>query len=56
MDIVLEAKSGERRIRLKAGHGCVVPRGTWHRAVVRKPGQVMFITPGKGPQHRPVSR
>ena len=55
LDIVLETRSGERRTRLKSGQSFVVPRGTWHRAVVRKPGELMFITPGAGTEHRPVS-
>jgi mannose-6-phosphate isomerase-like protein (cupin superfamily) len=55
MDLILETKSGERRRRLKAGQTFVVPRGLWHRALVRKPGELMFITPGAGTEHRPVS-
>jgi hypothetical protein len=32
-----------------------VPRNTWHRALVKKPGKLMFITPGAGTEHRPVT-
>ena len=33
----------------------VVPRGVWHRGLARKPGKMMFITPGAGTEHRPVT-
>ena len=55
MDIVLETKPGKRRTRLKAGQTFVVPRGGWHRGLARKPGRLMFITPGVGTAHRPVT-
>jgi len=32
-----------------------VPRAVWHRGLVRKPGKLMFITPGAGTDHRPVA-
>jgi mannose-6-phosphate isomerase-like protein (cupin superfamily) len=55
MDLVLETRSGNRRVRLKAGQTFVVPRGVWHRGLARKPGKLMFITPGAGTEHRPVA-
>ena len=55
MDIVLETRAGGRRTRLKAGQTFVVPRGVWHRGIVRRPGELMFITPGAGTEHRPVA-
>ena len=54
MDLVLDAPEGERIVELRAGRACVVPRGIWHRGLVREPGQALFITRGKGTQHRPV--
>jgi hypothetical protein len=39
---------------LTAGQTFVVPRGVWHRGIVRQPGELMFITPGAGTDHRPV--
>ena len=54
MDIVLEAGKGERRTRLKEGQAFVVPRGIWHRGLARKPGMLMFITPGAGTEYRPL--
>jgi len=55
LELVLETGSGSRRTRLKAGQAFVVPRNTWHRALVKKPGKLMFITPGAGTEHRPVT-
>lgn len=42
-------------IEMRAGSTCVVPRGLWHRGLAREPGQLIFITPGAGTQHRPVA-
>ena len=39
-------------IEMRAGSTCVVPRGLWHRGLAREPGQLVFITPGAGTQHR----
>ena len=44
-----------RRVALQAGQTFVVPQGVWHRAEVKKPGTLLFITPGAGTEHRPVS-
>jgi mannose-6-phosphate isomerase-like protein (cupin superfamily) len=55
MVMVLETLRGTRRVPLKAGQTFVVPKGLWHRAEVRKKGVLMFITPGAGTEHRPVS-
>jgi len=55
LELVLDTRGGTRKIRLKAGETFVVPRNTWHRALVKKPGKLMFITPGAGTEHRPVT-
>jgi mannose-6-phosphate isomerase-like protein (cupin superfamily) len=44
---------GERLVALEAGMTCIVPRGVWHRAIVREPGDTLHITRGEGTQHRP---
>jgi hypothetical protein len=36
------------------GQAIVNPVGVWHRSVVHEPGAGLFITPGKGTEHRPV--
>ncbi len=54
VDIVLQDRDGERVVELGTRATCIVPRGTWHRFIVGTPGNVLFITPGGGTQHRPV--
>ena len=54
MELVLDEPGGERRVVLKAGQTFVVPRGIWHRGIVKEPGRLMFVTPGAGTEHRPV--
>lgn len=56
MELVLEMEGGEQRTVLKAGETFIVPRGTWHRGIVREAGRLMFVTPGRGTEHRPVER
>ncbi|MBV9836096.1 MAG: cupin domain-containing protein [Alphaproteobacteria bacterium] len=41
-------------IEMRAGSTCVVPKGLWHRGLARAPGELVFITPGAGTQHRAV--
>ena len=53
-DVVLQDINGERVVELETGEGCLVPRGLWHRLLIRSPMILMFVTPGKGTQIRPV--
>jgi mannose-6-phosphate isomerase-like protein (cupin superfamily) len=53
IDVLLEEEHGERVVALEAGQTCIVPRGVWHRAVVREPGDTLHITHGEGTRHRP---
>jgi mannose-6-phosphate isomerase-like protein (cupin superfamily) len=55
LEIVLETEAGEERAVLKPGQTLVVPAGFWHRGIVRQPGDLLFITPGAGTEHRPVT-
>ncbi len=52
VDVVLDQPEGERRVPLDAGQAFIVPQGVWHRIVMRKPGDLVFITPGEGTDHR----
>lgn len=54
MELILDEDGAERRVALPVGHTFIVPRGVWHTAIVRKPGQLLFVTPGAGTEHRPV--
>ncbi|MEI7873316.1 MAG: cupin domain-containing protein [Alphaproteobacteria bacterium] len=55
LEIVLETPAGEERAVLTAGQTLVIPTGIWHRGIVRQPGDLLFITPGAGTEHRPVT-
>jgi len=54
VDFVLERVGGDEIVELEAGSAYLVPRGVWHRQIVRSPGHILFVTPGKGTEHRPV--
>jgi mannose-6-phosphate isomerase-like protein (cupin superfamily) len=53
MDVVFERAGAEVTVSLQPGQTCLVPRGMWHRQVVRRSGEYLGITYGKGTQHRP---
>jgi mannose-6-phosphate isomerase-like protein (cupin superfamily) len=55
LELVLDTGEGEQRAVLEPGQTFIVPRGIWHRGIVKKPGKLMFITPGAGTEHRPVA-
>ena len=52
--VVQDANGGERVVSLPAGVACTVPKGAWHRLVVRAPGRLLALTYGKGTEHRPL--
>lgn len=54
MEVVLDTAAGEQRAKLAAGQTFIVPKGVWHRGIVTRPGDLMFITPGAGTEHRPT--
>ena len=55
VDIVVLDGDREHVIKLLApGAGCVVPRGTWHRQIIREEADVMFLTAGRDTRQRPV--
>jgi len=54
IDVVFEGGDGNHIVELRAGTSCLVPRGTWHKQVVRTPGQELVVTYGKGTRHRPA--
>lgn len=54
VDLVLEEPGGERVVGLRAGQVCIVPRGVWHRLVLREPSDLAFCTPPSGTRLRPV--
>lgn len=54
VDFVLETAEGTKTVPLSAKQTIVIPRNVWHRAVVREPGDALFITCGVGAtEHKP---
>ena len=56
VDVITQEVRGGQVTELREGGACVVPRGRWHRLVVREPGDLLFITPSLGMQQRPGRR
>ena len=57
IDVVFDGKARPRRVKLRADRPCcIVPRGAWHTVSARKPGLLLFATPGQGTQVRPAVR
>jgi mannose-6-phosphate isomerase-like protein (cupin superfamily) len=54
LDVEFENKNEEHVVQLKMGMTCVVPKGIWHRQIVKEPGMLLGITYGKNTQHRPL--
>ena len=54
IDMILQIGDREQVVELRPGAACIVPRGVWHRTNIRRASKGLFITPGKGTQHRPV--
>jgi uncharacterized cupin superfamily protein len=55
VDLIQEIDGEQQRVRLEPGHAVVNPPGVWHTADVHEPGDALFITPGRGTDHRPRS-
>jgi mannose-6-phosphate isomerase-like protein (cupin superfamily) len=53
VDVVQDLDGTETTIELRPGQAMVNPRGVWHRGVVHDAGTALFITPGRGTEHRP---
>jgi mannose-6-phosphate isomerase-like protein (cupin superfamily) len=52
IDAVIEEDGTERAVALDAGEATIVPRGAWHRLVMRRPGKLLFINSRTGMQSR----
>jgi len=55
VEMIQEVDGEEHSIELCPGEAAVNPKGVWHRTVVHEPGAALFITPGMGTEHRPLS-
>lgn len=54
IDVVFEVDGKAHIVELREDASCLVPRGTWHKQIVRAPGDELAITYGRGTEHRPV--
>ncbi len=54
MGFMFDERGTERLVELGRGQACIVPRGTWHRAIVQEPSALLAITAGRGTEHRRV--
>ncbi len=54
VDVVLEEDGVDNTVEVRPGQAVVVPRGVWHRVLVREPGQLLHITPGPRAEWRPI--
>jgi uncharacterized cupin superfamily protein len=53
VDVFQEVDGEHRVVELRPGQALVNPAGVWHTADVHEPGEGLFITPGRGTEHRP---
>jgi mannose-6-phosphate isomerase-like protein (cupin superfamily) len=54
LDLILDQPDGEQTVTLRVGEATFVPRGVWHRLVIRKPGKLLSINSRTGMQGREV--
>jgi quercetin dioxygenase-like cupin family protein len=54
IDVVQDHDGAEVTIPLRAGEAMINPKGVWHRGIMHEPGTALFITPGRGTEHRPL--
>lgn len=47
VDLVLDTENGDRCVSLQPGEAFVVPRGVWHRVVVKEACCLLYFTPGR---------
>lgn len=54
--VMLEESGQERAVQLsEPGAYVLVPPNVWHTVKTRVPTTILFLTPGAGTEHRPVS-
>jgi mannose-6-phosphate isomerase-like protein (cupin superfamily) len=56
ISVVLQQDGAENTTEVSAGRAFVVPRGIWHRVLVREAGKLVFCTPGPRTEHRSARR
>ncbi len=54
-DVLIDEGATTRRVTLDAATPCcLVPKGAWHTVKLREAGDLLFVTPGAGTEHRPA--
>jgi len=53
VDVIQDLDGEHRRTELRPGEAVINPPGVWHTSDVIEPGDALFITPGRGTEHRP---
>lgn len=54
IDVLLEEGDTETIHALQPGQGFIVPKGVWHRVLIKEPSRLVHITPGPGGDVRPL--
>ena len=55
MDLLLDDGERQWTVELRPDRNTWINRrGVWHRGLVREPSDVVFLTAGRGTQHRPA--
>ena len=52
VDLIQELDDGPHTVALVPGRATVNPPNVWHTATVHEPGVALFVTPGRGTEHR----
>ncbi len=53
MTLIQEIDGGEKRISIRAGEYAINPAGIWHTADISDRATAIFITAGRGTEHKP---
>jgi quercetin dioxygenase-like cupin family protein len=51
--LLQEIDGSVHAVELASGLAVINPKGVWHTVDVHEPGRCLFITPGRGTEHRP---
>jgi uncharacterized cupin superfamily protein len=43
----------EQAVEVRPGQAIINPKDVWHTCDVHEPGRALYITPGRGTEHRP---
>jgi mannose-6-phosphate isomerase-like protein (cupin superfamily) len=53
MTLVQDIDGNERHLELGEGEAAINPRNVWHTSDIAEPCRTLFVTPGRGTEHRP---